>query len=81
MKEGERRKMNSPERDITPLLGSKLPQLRLVMCTFPIYEVIDISIGVIFHVHLFRGSATMGAKEEEWTCLAACATILISGAL
>ena len=44
--------MTSPDRDITPLLSPKLPQLRLVH--FPVYEVVDISVGIISHVHLLQ---------------------------
>ena len=73
------RKMMSPERDITPLLGSKLPQLRLIR--LPIYKVIDISVGVINHVYLFRGGATMAVKEKEGSLLPAGTAIFIGGAL
>ena len=73
------KEMISPRRDITPLLGSKLPQLRL--SRFPIYEVVDISVGVIDHVHLFRGGATMATKEKERSSLSAGAAILVGGAL
>ena len=71
--------MMSPERDITPLLRSKLPQLRL--SRFPIYKVIDISVGVINHVYLFRGGATMATKEKIGSLLSAGAAIFIGGAL
>ena len=69
----------SPDRDITPLLGSKLPQLRLVR--FPIYKVIDIGIWVISHVYFFRGGAAMFLKEEEGALLPTGVTIFIGGAL
>ena len=69
----------SPERDITPLLGSKLPQLRL--SRFPVYEVIDIGVRIISRIYLFRGGATMFAKEKKRASLPAGATILIGGAL
>ena len=71
--------MNSPDRDITPLLDSKLPQLRLVC--FPVYEVVDISIRVISHVCFFRGGAAMGTKEKIGALLPTGATIFIRGAL
>ena len=69
----------SPERDITPLIDSKLPQLRLVH--FPIYKIIDVSVRVIDHVYFFRGGASMFAKEEEGAMLPTGATIFIGGAL
>ena len=69
----------SPDRDITPLLGLKLPQLRLGR--FPIYEVVDIGTGVISHIYLFRGGAAMLLKEKERALLAASATIFVGGAL
>ena len=71
--------MTSPDRDITPLLSPKLPQLRLVR--FPVYEVIDISVGVISHIYLFRGRAAMSAKEEVGAWLPILATVFIGGAL
>ena len=71
--------MMSPDRDITPLLGSKLPQLRLVC--FPIYEVVDVGIRVVSHVYFFRGSAAMFSKEKEGTLLPTGATIFVGGAL
>ena len=71
--------MMSPGCDITPLLGSKLPQLRLVC--FPVYKIIDVGIRVIDHVYFFRGGAMMFAKEEERALLPAGATIFIGGAL
>ena len=79
MKGKIRRKMMSPKCDITPLLGSKLPQLRL--SRFPIYKVIDISVRVIGHVYLFRGGAAMTTKEKEGSLLSAGAAIFIGGAL
>ena len=69
----------SPERDITPLLGSKLPQLRL--SGLPVYEVVDVGIRIISHIYLFRGGATMFAKEKQRASLSAGVTILIGGAL
>ena len=75
----DRKEMMSPERDITPLLGSKLPQLRL--SRFPIYKVIDISVGVINHVYLFRGGAAMATKEKERSLLSASMAIFIGGTL
>ena len=78
-REDTKRKMISPDRDITPLLGSKLPQLRLGR--FPVYEVVDISVGVISHVYLFRGGAAMLLKEKEGALLAASAAIFVGGAL
>ena len=71
--------MMSPERDITPLLGSKLPQLRLGR--FPVYKVVDISIRVVGHVYFLRGGAAMFAEKEERALLSAGATIFIGGAL
>ena len=71
--------MISPDRDITPLLGSKLPQLRLVH--FPIYKVIDVGIWVIDHVYFFRGGAARFAEEKEGALLSTGATIFITGAL
>ena len=78
-KDDTERKMISPDRDITPLLGSKLPQLRLGR--FPVYEIVDISVRVISHVYLFRGGAAMLLKEKERALLAASAAIFIGGAL
>ena len=69
----------SPERDITPLLGSKLPQLRLVR--FPIYEVVDVGVRVVSHVYFFRGGAMMFLKEKEGALLSTGATIFVGGAL
>ena len=69
----------SPERDITPLLGSKLPQLRL--SRFPIYKVIDIGVRVVSHVYLFRSSAMMVAKEKKGAFLTASMAVFIGGAL
>ena len=73
------RKMISPDRDITPLLGLKLPQLRLGC--FPIYKVIDISVGVVSHVHFLRGGATMATKEKEGSLLSAGTAIFIGRTL
>ena len=69
----------SPDRDITPLLGSKLPQLRLGR--LPIYEVVDVGTRVISHIYLFRGGAAMILKEKERALLAAGAAIFVGGAL
>ena len=71
--------MMSPDRDITPLLSPKLPQLRLVR--FPVYEVVDISVRIISQVYLFRGRAAMSAKEKVGALLPTFATIFIGGAL
>ena len=71
--------MNSPNRDITPLLDLKLPQLRLVR--FPVYEVVDVSIRVIGHVYFFRGGAATSMKEKVGALLPTGATIFIRGAL
>ena len=71
--------MISPDRDITPLLGPKLPQLQLVR--FPVYEVVDISVGVVSHIYLFRGRAAMSSKEEVGARLPTLATIFIGGTL
>ena len=71
--------MICPERDITPLLGSKLPQLRLVR--FPIYEVIDIGIRVVSHIYLFRSGAAMFVKEKVGALFPTGATVFIGGAL
>ena len=60
--------MISPDCDITPLLGSKLPQLQLVMRAFPVYEVVDISVGVVSYVYLFGGGAVMSTKERKGPC-------------
>ena len=75
----DRKEKMSPECDITPLLGSKLPQLRL--SCLPVYEVVDVSIMIVGCIYLFRGGATMFAKEEEGASLSAGATVLIGGAL
>ena len=69
----------SPERDITPLLGSKLPQLRL--SRFPINEIVDISVRVVGHIYLLRGGAAMFTKEEKGALLSASAAILVGRAL
>ena len=81
MKEGwgNRKEKMSPERDITPLLSSKLPQLRL--SRLPVYEVVDVSVRIVSCIYLFRGGATMSVKEEEGASLSAGATVLIGGAL
>ena len=69
----------SPERDITPLLGSKLPQLRLGC--FPVYKIINIGIRVIGHVYFFWSSATMFTKEKKGALLSAGTAIFIGRAL
>ena len=69
----------SPDRDITPLLSSKLPQLRLVR--FPVYEIVNVSIGVISHVYLLRGGAAMSVKEEEGALFPTFVTVFIGGTL
>ena len=69
----------SPGRDITPVLGSKLPQLRLVR--LPVYEVVDVSVGVISHVYLFGGGAAMSAKKKEGALLPTFVTVFIGGTL
>ena len=71
--------MISPDRDITPLLGSKLPQLRLGH--FPIYEVVDVDIWIISHVYFLRGGTTVFAKKKEGALLSAGMTIFIGRAL
>ena len=71
--------MMCPDRDITPLLGLKLPQLQLVC--FPIYEVVDVGVRVISHVYFFRSGAAMFLKEKEGALLPTGATIFIGGAL
>ena len=69
----------SPERDITPLLGSKLPQLRL--SRFPVNEVVKIGAGVVGHVYFLRSGATMFAKKEKGALLSAGTAIFIGRAL
>ena len=69
----------SPERDITPLLGSKLPQLRL--SRLPIDEIVNISIRVIGHIYFLRGGAAMFAKEEKGTLLSTSAAVFVGRAL
>ena len=69
----------SPEHDITPLLGSKLPQLRLVC--LPIYKIVDVGIRVIDHVYFFRGGTAIFVKEKEGALLPTGVTIFIGGAL
>ena len=73
------RKMISPDRDITPLLSSKLPQLRLGC--FPTYKVIDVGIWVISYVYFVRGGAAMFFEEKEGALLSAGATIFVGRAL
>ena len=68
-----------PERDITPLLGSKLPQLRL--SCFPVDEIVNVGIRVIGHVHFLRSGATMFAKEKKEALLSAGAAVFIGRAL
>ena len=68
-----------PERDITPLLGSKLPRLRL--SCFPVDEVVDIGVRVIGHVYFLRSGATMFAKEKKGALLSAGAAVFIGRAL
>ena len=58
-----------------------MPQLQLVVCTLPVYEVVDISIRIINHIYLFGGGAAMSAKEKKGALLPACVTIFIGGAL
>ena len=77
--EEERNEMIGPRRDITPLLGPKLPQLRL--SCLPIYEVIDISVRVVSRIYFFGGGATMTTKEKEGSLLPAGAAIFIARAL
>ena len=67
--------MISLDCDITPLLGSKLPQLRLVC--FPVYEVINFSVRVIDHVYFCGSGASMSVKEHEGTFISASATVFI----
>ena len=71
--------MISPDRDITPLLGSKLPQLRLGR--LPIYEVIDVGIWIIGHVYFLRGGTTVVAKKKEGALLSTGTAIFIGRAL
>ena len=78
-KEERKKEMISPDCDNTPLLGSKLPQLRLVC--FPVYEVVDFSIRVIDHVYLCRSSASMSVEEHEGTFISTSATVFIRWAL
>ena len=78
-KEERKKETTSPDRDITPLLSLKLPQLRLVR--FPVYEVVDVSVGVISHIYPLRSGAAMSAKEEVGAWLPTLATIFIGGAL
>ena len=69
----------SPERDITPLLGSKLPQLRL--SRLPINEVVNIGARVVGHIYFLRGGAAMFAEKEEGALLSASAAVFIGRAL
>ena len=69
----------SPERDITPLLGSKLPQLRL--SRLPINEIVDVSVRIVGHIYFLRGGAAMFAKEEEGALLPTSAAAFIGRAL
>ena len=69
----------SPKRDITPLLGSKLPQLRL--SRLPINEIVDISIRVVGHIYFLRGGAAMFAKEEKGALLPTSAAVFVGRAL
>ena len=69
----------SPERDITPLLGSKLPQLRL--SRLPINEIVNISVRVVGHIYFLRGGAAMFAKEEKGGLLSASAAVFVGRAL
>ena len=75
----DKKETMSPERDITPLLGPKLPQLRL--SCLPIYKVIDISVRIVSRVYFFGGGATMATKEKEGSLLPAGTAIFIGGAL
>ena len=68
-----------PECDITPLLGSKLPQLQL--SRFPVNEIVNISVRVIGHVYFLRGGAAMFAKEEKGPLLSTGAAVFIGRAL
>ena len=79
MRRKEGKEMIGPKRDITPLLGLKLPQLRL--SRLPIYEVIDISVRVINRVYFFGGGVTMTTKEKEGSLFPTGAAILIGRAL
>ena len=54
-----------------------MPQLQLVR--FPVHEVVDVSVGVISHVYLFRGGTAMIAKEKERALLPTFATVFIGG--
>ena len=69
----------SPDHDITPLLGLKLPQLRL--SHLPIYEVVDVGTWIIGHVYFLRGGAAVFFKEKEGALLSASTTIFIGRAL
>ena len=68
-----------PERDITPLLGPKLPQLRL--SCFPVNEIVNISIRVIGHVRFSRSGATVFVKEKKGALLSTGTAVFIGRAL
>ena len=69
----------SLEHDITPLLGSKLPQLRL--SRLPINEIVNIGVRVVGHIYFLRGGAAMFAKEEKGALLSASAAVFVGRAL
>ena len=75
----DKKKTMSPERDITPLLGSKLPQLRL--SCLPIYKVVDISVRIVSRVYFFGDGATMTTKEKERSLFPAGTAVFIGRAL
>ena len=77
-RKGKERTM-SPGRDITPLLGSKLPQLRL--SCLPIYKVIDVSVRVVSRIYFFGDGATMTTKEKERSLFPAGTAVFIGRAL
>ena len=56
-----------------------MPQLQLVH--FPVYKVVDVSIGVIGHIYFFRSGAAMLAKEKKRALLSTGVTIFIGRAL
>ena len=68
-----------PERDITPLLGSKFSQLRL--SHFPVDEIVNVGIRIVGHVHFLRSGAAMFAKEKKGALLSAGAAVFIGRAL
>ena len=72
-------KRDSPDRDITPLLGPKLPQLPL--SCFPVNEIVNIGARVVGHVYFLRSGAAMFVKEEKGALLSVGATIFIRRAL